>query len=84
MDVTYGKFNVIMIGDIAQLLPVLDRDLYSPSREDSLSVINFLAYRNLDHVVFLDWNCRASSENQNELKQLLVCLQNGNIKLSDL
>ena len=41
----------------------------------------FLAYRGLDHVVILDQNLKVSSEDQNELRELLFRLRNGDVKL---
>ena len=60
IDATYGGLNAIMVGVIAQFTPVLYRSLYSPSTEDPMSGIEFLVYRDLDHVVKLDRNRRAS------------------------
>lgn len=72
-----------MVADIAQLPPVLDRLLYSPSTEHSISMIGLIANRDLDHAVILDRNRRASSEDKNEFKGLLLRLSNEDVKLSD-
>ena len=42
MDVTYGEFNVIIVGDIAQLPLALNRPLYSPLTEYLISIFGFL------------------------------------------
>lgn len=42
MDVTYGEFNVIIVGDIAQLPLALNRPLYSPLTEYPISIFGFL------------------------------------------
>lgn len=53
MDTVYGGFSIILVGDIVQLPPVLDRPLYCPVSEDPMAMIGFFAFRKIDHVVKL-------------------------------
>ena len=47
MDTVYGGFSIILVGDIAQLPPVLDRPLYCPVSEDPMAMIGFLVSEKL-------------------------------------
>lgn len=60
---------------------VLERPLYSPLREDPISMIGLIGYMDLDHAVVLHRNRRALSEDQNEFRALLIHLKNGDMKL---
>ena len=53
MDTVYGGISIILVGDIAQLPPVLDRPLYFPVSEDPMTMIGIFAFRKIDQVVKL-------------------------------
>ena len=67
-----------MVGDIAQLSPVLDKPLYCPVSEDPMAMMRFFAFRTIDHVAKLEQNVRASlADDRHEFRELLLRLQYG-------
>ena len=43
MNTVFGGYSIIMVGDIAQLPPVLDRPLYCPPTEDPIIIMGCYA-----------------------------------------
>ena len=79
-DVPFGGVNVILVGDIAQLPPVLDKVLYHKKPDEEISMTGFCVYNEFDKVVKLTKNERSKGEdiNQKRFREVLFNLQNGN------
>ena len=73
-----------MVGDIAQVSPVLNKPFYFPVLEDPMAMMGFLAFRKIDYVVKLEQNVRASlAADQQEFRELLLRLFNGESTIAD-
>lgn len=77
MNKTFGGYNVILVGDIAQLPPVADKCLYHQLPDGSTALMGFCAYYNIKNVVKLENNVRASGKNDESFRNLLLRLRNG-------
>lgn len=78
MDTGFGGFSIILVGDIAQLSPVLDKPLHCPVSEDPMTMMGFFAFRTIDHVAKLEQNVRASlADDRHEFRELLLRLHYG-------
>ena len=78
MDTGFGGFSIILVGDIAQLSPVLDKPLRCPVSEDPMTMMSFFAFRTIDHVAKLEQNVRASlADDRHEFRELLLRLHYG-------
>ena len=75
MDTLFGGFPIILVGDIAQLPPVLDKPLYCLVSENQMAMMGFFALRNIDHVMKLEQNLMTLlAADQQEFKELLLRL----------
>ena len=66
MDTVFGGFTLILVGDIAQLPPVLDKPLYCLASEDPLAMMGRFDFRKIDYVVKLKQNVRVSLADDNK------------------
>ena len=84
MHTVFGGFSIILVGDIAQLPPVLDRPIYCPVSEDPMAMIDFFAFRKIDLVVKLEQNVRASiAADQQQFREILLRLRTGESATAD-
>ena len=84
IDIVFSGLSIILVGDIAQLPPLLDKPLYCPVPEDTVAMMGFFAFRKIDHVMKLEQNLRASlASNQQEFRKLLLRFRNGESTISD-
>ena len=83
MDETFGGFSLILVGDIAQLPPVLDKPLYHSVPNDTMSLMGYCAYKKINLVVKLIDNQRVTFESQDQFRQLLLRLRDGESTISD-
>ena len=81
-DLPFGGISVILVGDIAQLPPVLEKVLYHKKPNETTG---FFIYRLFDNVVNLTKNERSKGENnvQKRFRQLFLNLRNGDSTESD-
>ena len=82
MNTVFGGYSIIMAGDIAQLPPVLDRPLYCSPTEDLIMIMGYYAYKKMNHVVKLEENIRSEKQGNNQFKELLLHLRNGEYIIS--
>ena len=84
-DLPFGGISVILVGDIAQLPPVLEKVLYHKKPNEENETTGFFIYRLFDKVVNLTKNERSKGENndQKRFQQLLLNLRNGDSTESD-
>ena len=78
-DLPFGGISVILVGDIVQLPPVLEKGLYHKKPNEENETTGFLIYRLFDKVANLTKNERSKGENndQKRFRQLLLNLRNG-------
>ena len=79
-DLPFGGISIILVGDIAQLPPVLDKVLYHKKPDDEIATTGFCVYNEFDKVVKLTKNERSKGEdsNQKRFRQVLLNIHNGN------
>ena len=83
MNETFGGFSLILVGDTAQLPPVMDKPLYHAAPADTMSLMGYCAYQKIYNVVKLIENRRVTSEDQHQFRQLLIRLRDGKSTLAD-
>ena len=54
LDIPFGGFSIVLIGDFGQLPPVGDKPLYAPPSVNDLSIHGHHVYRLFETVVILD------------------------------
>ncbi|XP_065061670.1 LOW QUALITY PROTEIN: uncharacterized protein LOC135688681 [Rhopilema esculentum] len=77
----FGGISIILVGDIAQLPPVIDKPLYNMLPGGEVATEGCCVYFSFDNVIKLITNQRAAGtgESQKQLRDLLLHLRDGNI-----
>ena len=85
LDKPLGNFSVILIGDFAQLSPVGDMPLYSPTPSSDLGCHGYAMYRLFTTVVTLTQVLRQAGATDAGVafRTLLLCLRNGTVTNDD-
>ena len=83
VDLPFGGLNIILVGDIAQLPPVLDKPLYHKKPISEAELQGSYMYNMFDTVVQLTVNQRCHESGQESFRQLLLRLRNGNSTIDD-
>ena len=85
IELPFGGIAVILVGDIAQLPPVMDKVLYHRKPNDEISTAGFAVYSSFDTVVKVTVNQRSKGDeiNQKMFRTVLLNLRNGNSTLDD-
>ena len=84
-DLPFGGISVILVGDIAQLPPVMDKVLCHKQSDEENETTSFFVYQLFDKVINLTQNERSKGGNndQKRFRQLLLNLRNGDSTESD-
>lgn len=83
--IPFGGLSIILVGDIAQLPPIIDQVLYHNKPRSDLAVESYCMYCKFDTVVKLEINERAKGSNkeQEKFRQLQIRARNGDSSLED-
>ena len=84
-EYSFGGISVILVGDIAQLPPVMDQVLYHKKPKDEIATAGFSVYNSFETVVRLTENQRAKGNDadQKRFRTTLLNLRNGDSTLDD-
>ena len=79
MDKLFGGISIILVGDVAQLPPVLDKVLYHSYPKNEIAVAGYVAYCCFRTVIKLEANMRSAGEedSQKRFREVLKNLRNG-------
>ncbi|XP_066929609.1 uncharacterized protein [Clytia hemisphaerica] len=85
MERLFGGISVILVGDIAQLPPVLDSTLYSSYPQNEIGVAGYVAYCCFRTVIKLKSNMRSAGQDeiQKKFREALKNLRNGVSTMED-
>ena len=76
MEIPFGGISVILLGDIVQLPPVMDKALYHKRPTNEFDTAGFSAYTLFQMVVKLSLNEKTKRESQSRNSNTLTNLQN--------
>ncbi|XP_066914898.1 ATP-dependent DNA helicase PIF1-like [Clytia hemisphaerica] len=85
LETLFGGISIILVGDVAQLPPVMDDVLYHSFPKNEIAVAGYLAYCCFRTVVKLKANMRSAGEDESQKKfrKALRNLRNGKSTLED-
>jgi len=79
----FGGISVILVGDVAQLPPVLDKPLYHRKPGNEVDVASLSVYYLFTDIVILKVNQRCNSDDQEKFRNLLLNVRNGVCTVDD-
>ena len=79
----FGGTSIILVGDIAELLPVTDKVIYHNKPSGNLATTGFCAYKQFTKVVRLTVNKRAKGSDlmQQDFRNLQITARDGNCSI---
>ena len=79
-ELLFGGISIILVGDIAQLPPVMDNVLYHSYPKNEMAIAGYVAYCCFRTIVRLKTNMRSNGEDdiQKRFRKALLNLRNGN------
>ena len=81
----WGNMSIVVLGDLGQLMPVLDTCLYSKSvSENTLAASGARLYNDIDTVICLIHQIRQNDPSEVGFRELLLRLRNGKPTATDL
>ncbi|XP_066914869.1 uncharacterized protein [Clytia hemisphaerica] len=85
LETLFGGISIILVGDVAQLPPVMDDVLYHSFPKNEIAVAGYLAYCCFRTVVKLKANMRSAGEDESQKKfrKALKNLRNGKSTMED-
>ncbi|XP_066936565.1 uncharacterized protein [Clytia hemisphaerica] len=85
LETLFGGISIILVGDVAQLPPVMDDVLYHSFPKNEIAVAGYLAYCCFRTVVKLKANMRSAGEDESQKKfrKALENLRNGKSTMED-
>ncbi|XP_066932700.1 uncharacterized protein [Clytia hemisphaerica] len=85
LETLFGGMSIILVGDVAQLPPVMDDVLYHSFPKNEIAVAGYLAYCCFRTVVKLKANMRSAGEDESQKKfrKALKNLRNGKSTMED-
>ena len=77
LNLQFGGFSVVWVGDFTQLLSVSDKPLYHSLTENTTGIMVYLAYFSFQTVMKLSENQRLTSADEKDFRKFLLRIANG-------